>query len=66
MVAHQRALADISVGDGALAVLLLGVVERGETVHPPALAGTGLIVVGAWVTSRRERPPVPVATSHVS
>jgi len=35
-------------------------------VHPLALAGTGLIVVGAWVTSRRERPPVRVATSHIS
>jgi len=44
----------------------LGVVVLGETVHPLALAGTGLIVVGAWVTSRRERPPVRVATSHIS
>jgi len=32
----------------------LGVTVLGEKVHPLALAGTTLILVGAWLTSRRE------------
>jgi drug/metabolite transporter (DMT)-like permease len=32
----------------------LGVVVLGESVHPLALGGTALILVGAWLTSRRE------------
>jgi len=32
----------------------LGVIVRGEDVEPIALAGTALVLLGAWVTSRRE------------
>lgn len=34
--------------------IVLGITVRGETVHPLALAGTALVLVGAWLTSRRE------------
>lgn len=34
--------------------VLLGVVALGERVHPLALLGTGLVLAGAWATSRRE------------
>lgn len=34
--------------------IVLGVVVRGEHVAPVAVAGTGLVIVGAWLTSRRE------------
>jgi drug/metabolite transporter (DMT)-like permease len=37
--------------------IALGVAVLGERVHPLALAGTLLIVVGAWLTSRREVAP---------
>jgi drug/metabolite transporter (DMT)-like permease len=40
--------------------IALGVVALGEAVHPLALLGTALVLVGAWVTSRREdAPPSP-------
>lgn len=32
----------------------LGIVVRGELVEPMAVAGTALVLVGAWFTSRRE------------
>jgi drug/metabolite transporter (DMT)-like permease len=35
--------------------LALGVTFRGETVGPLALVGIGLVLIGAWLTSRRER-----------
>ncbi|MDP9022661.1 MAG: DMT family transporter [Actinomycetota bacterium] len=35
--------------------IVLGVTVRGETVHPLALVGTALVLLGAWLTSRRER-----------
>jgi drug/metabolite transporter (DMT)-like permease len=35
--------------------LVLGVTFRGETVGPLALVGIGLVLMGAWLTSRRER-----------
>ena len=35
--------------------IVLGVVALGEAVHPLAVAGTVLVIVGAWITSRRER-----------
>jgi drug/metabolite transporter (DMT)-like permease len=35
--------------------LILGVAFRGEHVSPVALAGVGLVLLGAYVTSRRER-----------
>ena len=34
--------------------IILGVVVRDESIHPIALAGMALVLVGAWVTSRRE------------
>lgn len=34
--------------------IVLGVVALQESVHPLALVGTALVLVGAWVTSRRE------------
>jgi len=34
--------------------MLLGVIALGETIHPLAIAGTGLVLIGAWRTSRRE------------
>lgn len=37
--------------------IVLGVVALGEVVHPLALLGMGLVLVGAWVTSRREATP---------
>ncbi len=36
--------------------ITLGVLLLGETVHPLAIGGTVLIVLGAWLTSRREGP----------
>lgn len=35
--------------------IILGVAFRGEQVAPIALAGTALVVLGAWLASRRER-----------
>ncbi|HEV2061257.1 MAG TPA: EamA family transporter, partial [Solirubrobacteraceae bacterium] len=37
-----------------LVALVLGVVVRSEQVAPLALAGTALVLAGAWLTSRRE------------
>ncbi len=37
--------------------IVLGVIVLGEQVAPLALAGTGLVLVGAWLTSRREVRP---------
>jgi drug/metabolite transporter (DMT)-like permease len=34
--------------------IVLGVVVLGERVAPAAIAGTVLVVAGAWLTSRRE------------
>lgn len=34
--------------------IVLGVAVRGEPVHPLAILGTALVLVGAWLTSRRE------------
>lgn len=34
--------------------ILLGVPFRDEQVPPIALVGTALVLVGAWLTSRRE------------
>ncbi len=34
--------------------MLLGVTALGEAIHPLAVAGTGLVLIGAWRTSRRE------------
>jgi drug/metabolite transporter (DMT)-like permease len=37
-----------------IVAVLLGVVVLGETVAPIALAGVALVLVGAWIASRRE------------
>jgi drug/metabolite transporter (DMT)-like permease len=37
-----------------IVALVLGVAVRGETVTVPALVGIGLVLVGAYVTSRRD------------
>jgi drug/metabolite transporter (DMT)-like permease len=39
--------------------IVLGVIALGEAVHPLALLGTGLVLAGAWVTSRRETTTTP-------
>jgi len=41
--------------------IVLGVVALQEAVHPLALLGTALVLVGAWVTSRREARAVSEA-----
>jgi drug/metabolite transporter (DMT)-like permease len=38
-----------------LVAVVLGVVVLGESVAPIALAGVALVLVGAWIASRRER-----------
>jgi drug/metabolite transporter (DMT)-like permease len=38
-----------------LVAVVLGVVVLGESVAPMALAGVALVLVGAWIASRRER-----------
>ena len=38
-----------------IVAIALGVMVRNETVHPLALIGMVLVLLGAWVTSRRER-----------
>jgi drug/metabolite transporter (DMT)-like permease len=37
--------------------ILLGALARDEPVYAAALAGTALVLGGAWLTSRREAPP---------
>jgi drug/metabolite transporter (DMT)-like permease len=37
-----------------IVAIILGVALLGEVLHPLALAGTGLVLAGAWITSRRE------------
>ena len=39
---------------GAPVAVALGVVFLDESVHPAAIAGTVLVILGAWLTSRRE------------
>jgi drug/metabolite transporter (DMT)-like permease len=35
--------------------IILGVIVRDEKIHGIALAGMALVLIGAWVTSRKER-----------
>lgn len=44
-----------------LVAIALGMIVRGESLHPLAAVGTGLVVAGAWITSRRETLPPPPA-----
>jgi drug/metabolite transporter (DMT)-like permease len=46
--------------------IALGVVALGEVVHPLALAGTALVLVGAWITSRRDSAAPRTAGPHVA
>jgi drug/metabolite transporter (DMT)-like permease len=49
-----------------LVAVVLGVVVRGEDVAAVSLVGAALVVVGAWLTSRREGPaPAPASTEAV-
>ncbi|MEX2505156.1 MAG: DMT family transporter [Egicoccus sp.] len=44
-----------------IVAIAAGVVFRGEQIHPLAVAGTALVLAGAWITSRREKlPPSPL------
>jgi len=38
-----------------IVAIILGVIVRGDTIEPIAIAGAALVLLGAWVTSRRER-----------
>jgi drug/metabolite transporter (DMT)-like permease len=46
--------ASVSIYLVPLVAIVLGVTLLGEVVHPIAAAGALLIVLGAWLTSRRE------------
>jgi drug/metabolite transporter (DMT)-like permease len=37
-----------------IVAMVLGVLVRSETIEPIAIAGTGLVLIGAWIASRRE------------
>lgn len=37
-----------------IVAVILGVIVRGDTIEPLAIVGTGLVLAGAWVTSRKE------------
>jgi drug/metabolite transporter (DMT)-like permease len=37
-----------------IVAVILGVLVRADTIEPLAIAGTGLVLAGAWVTSRKE------------
>ncbi|MEX2487159.1 MAG: DMT family transporter [Nitriliruptoraceae bacterium] len=39
-----------------IVAIVIGVVARGESVHPLAIVGTALVILGAFITSRREIP----------
>jgi len=37
-----------------IVAVVLGVLVRGDTIAPLAIAGTGLVLAGAWIASRKE------------
>ncbi len=49
---------------GAPVAVALGIVVLGEAVHPAAIAGTALVIVGAWLTSRSEARQQPNTASE--
>ncbi len=49
---------------GAPVAATLGVVVLGETLHPAAIAGTALVILGAWLTSRSEARQQPNTASE--
>lgn len=43
-----------------IVAIILGAVFRSEDIHPLSLVGTGLVILGAWVTSRAQQAaPAP-------
>lgn len=46
-----------------LVAIALGVTWLGEDLHPLAAVGAGLVIAGAWITSRAVAPARPTATS---
>lgn len=50
--------------------MVLGVVALGEEIHPLALVGMALVLLGAWITSRRDasvpQPTTPPAAEDAS
>jgi drug/metabolite transporter (DMT)-like permease len=61
-IAMATLIGNVGAPRGSIAIyfvpivsILLGVTVLGEIVHPLALAGTALVLFGAWLTSRRER-----------
>ncbi len=44
----------ISIYFVPVVAIVLGVVVRGDSIEPAAIAGTALVLVGAWVASRRD------------
>lgn len=48
-----------------IVAILLGAMLLGEDVAPLALAGTGLVILGAWLTSRSQRTAVPTYPDEV-
>lgn len=66
LVAMTTLVGRVGAARGSVAIyflpivaVALGVLVRGEHVSPWALAGTALIVAGAWLTSRGARPGSP-------
>jgi drug/metabolite transporter (DMT)-like permease len=60
-VAMATLIGNVGAPRGSIAVyflpvisILLGVLVLGEVVHPLSLLGTALVLLGAWITSRRE------------
>src|SRR5690606_10061764 len=45
-----------------IVAIVIGVVARGEPIHPIALAGTALVIAGAFIASRRESPNAAATT----
>ncbi len=44
--------------------IVLGIAVRGEDIVPLAVVGTALVVLGAWITSRREAPVSSVTVTN--
>ena len=44
----------ISIYFVPVVAIILGVAARGDNIEPAAIAGTALILLGAWIASRRE------------
>jgi drug/metabolite transporter (DMT)-like permease len=60
-IAMATLIGNVGAPRGSIAIyfvpvvsILLGVLVLGEIVHPLALVGTALVLLGAWLTSRRE------------